>query len=92
MDCPPVPGPQAGPGAHVHARDARHGRSRALNFNLAVTLQETAQATPDRAAAVYAGGQLPKNSLGKVLKDQLIPREKQGAIAGHGGKDGSWNA
>jgi long-chain acyl-CoA synthetase len=36
--------------------------------------------------------QLPKNSLGKVLKDQLIPREKQGAMAGHGGKDGSWNA
>ena len=36
--------------------------------------------------------QLPKNSLGKVLKDQLIPREEQGAMAGHGGKDESWNA
>ena len=42
--------------------------------------------------------QLPKNSLGKVLKDQLIPHEEQkeqeerGAMAAHGGKDESWNA
>ena len=42
--------------------------------------------------------QLPKNSLGKVLKDQLIPQEEQkeqeerGAMAAHGGKDESWNA
>jgi long-chain acyl-CoA synthetase len=45
--------------------------------------------------------ELPKNSLGKVLKDQLIPQEEQeeqkeqeeqGAMAAHGGKDESWNA
>ena len=29
-----------------------------MNFNLAVILRETALASPDRAAVVYAGGQL----------------------------------
>ena len=45
-----------------------------MSFNLAVILNETAQSAPDRPVAVYDGGrsELPKNTLGKVLKDELI--------------------
>ena len=34
-----------------------------MNFNLAVILRETALSSPDRAAAVYAGGQLSYGDL-----------------------------
>jgi acyl-coenzyme A synthetase/AMP-(fatty) acid ligase len=49
-----------------------------MSFNLAVILRETAHATPDQAAAAYKcprvfqfRSELPKNALGKVLKDEL---------------------
>jgi long-chain acyl-CoA synthetase len=41
-----------------------------MSFNLATILTETAAASPDRAVAVYAGGQLSYREL-DVLSDQL---------------------
>ncbi len=41
-----------------------------MNFNLAVILRETAAASPGKAAAVYAGGQLTYGELDTV-SDQL---------------------
>ena len=38
--------------------DARHGRSRAIIFNLAVLLRETALTSPDRPVVVHADGQM----------------------------------
>ncbi len=44
-----------------------------MSFNLAIILRGTAQASPGKPVAVYAGG-LPKNTIGKVLKGELVPR------------------
>ena len=41
-----------------------------MNFNLAVILRETASATPDKAVAVYEGGQLSYGEL-DALSDRL---------------------
>ena len=41
-----------------------------MKFNLAVTLRETASATPDKAVALYEGGRLSYGALDD-LSDRL---------------------
>jgi long-chain acyl-CoA synthetase len=50
-----------------------------MNFNLAVMLRETASASPDRAVAVYAGGQLTYGELDE-LSDRLAAGLEHAAL------------
>ena len=53
-----------------------------MNFNLAVILRETALASPDRPAAVYAGGQLSYADLDALVRPVAAGLES--AAAGPG--------
>lgn len=60
-----------------------------MNFSLALIVRETAAAAPDRPAVLHHPRAfefrdvLPKNTRGKVLKDELVPRRVPGRRAVH---------
>ena len=54
-----------------------------MNFNLAVILRETAAASPGKAVAVYAGGQMTYKEL-DALSDRLAACRRP-AAGGRGG-------
>ena len=53
-----------------------------MNFNLAVILQETALASPDRPAVVYAGGQLSYAELDALSSRLAAGLESAGIVPG----------